>query len=213
MTLCPGKEWHDRKRECGENDPYDAFIWCRAGEEGAYRVGSHIDRQSKEKCADYPERNLLSLRATGLVAVTIESPDRSQAGGHLDEAIQAEAQECDAARRESRCDRDQAFQAVIAEGGVIEEEAPTYKVLPQTAISVISESYRDWWDRTQLRSEPTLQPFPLEEHLPPVPEAVRSFEGHLRHRFAVEVSGAEARPAVAGFEEALTVAVEGPATP
>src|SRR3990172_373036 len=58
-------------------------------------------------------------------------------------------------------------------------------------------------------SEPLPEPAPLEEYLPPVPHPIGSLEDDPRHRFGVEVPGAEARPAVAGFEEALTVAVEG----
>jgi len=68
-----------------------------------------------------------SLDRLGIARVPLrqEPPDQDRARRRLDEAVDPEAEQRDAARRERRADRDDSLDDVPTDGGVLESERAT----------------------------------------------------------------------------------------
>jgi hypothetical protein len=66
---------------------------------------------------------VLNPLTTDRVKISPEPPLRRQAGDDFDDAVDAEADECHAARDNPRSQRDDGFEDVVADGEVVEPKS------------------------------------------------------------------------------------------
>ena len=84
----------------------------------------HVGRESEKRSADDAVRQLLDPFPTLGVEIRPEPPVRREAGCHLDPAVHAEAHEGDASGPDARGDRHRGLDGVVADGEVVETNAP-----------------------------------------------------------------------------------------
>ena len=114
----------DRMRSTTPDDAGDAARRFLVHQQCMKAVIAHIDGESEEGPADESHGDVLDSLPTDRVEVGAKSPLRGSAGTHLDDAVEPEANQCDAARQNSGRESYHCLQRVVPDGQVVEPEPP-----------------------------------------------------------------------------------------
>src|SRR5262249_17864609 len=87
------------------------------------RLETHVRCEGQETEANEPKGLPFHPLAPHRIQVGPQTPERGGAGRKLNEAIGPKAHQGDAARQESRANREHALKAVVAEGRVVQPSA------------------------------------------------------------------------------------------
>ncbi len=123
FTLSAGEQRHDQQRGASQNDSSEAGLRNGAQPEIAKRLESDVGGEGEEAGSDDAEGDAFVAFAVMDVSVGRHPPEECGAGNHFDEAVEAEADERDAASDQSGYQRDKALEAVPGEGEVFETAA------------------------------------------------------------------------------------------
>ncbi len=117
------EERHHNHRCQGQDDAGDALPRRFARNERLNSVIADVDGQQDEADADNPQRSRFGPFSRRFLRVGTETPEQRRSRGHLEGAIETEADERDAAGKESGSQRNQPFQAVVGNGEPLQPDA------------------------------------------------------------------------------------------